>query len=164
MGGGGGGGGDKDAGEAVMMTEYHACEPNPQAAIDYVANFGYPDQGDMDCFADPVNACPGGCCRYANWFVCDTDDEQPHMPCVCNANTNTIEVDPAMSGNVTLGENITATVETDTTDPPLTMETLEEEFPEVLVILQAQSEAPPPLSAEAEEAEDRVSNDMCPHG
>lgn len=66
-GGGGGGGGGGDG-----LLEVHYCEPNPQRAIDYVNIVGYPEQGDMDCFADPVNACGGGCCRFGTYFICDT--------------------------------------------------------------------------------------------
>eukprot|EP00934_Nitzschia_sp_Nitz4_P005835 Nitzschia sp. Nitz4//scaffold148_size54725//42454//44073//NITZ4_006666-RA/size54725-processed-gene-0.17-mRNA-1//1//CDS//3329536772//5825//frame0 len=35
------------------------------------------------------NSCSGGCCRIYDWMVCDTNNYQPSMACVCNANTNT---------------------------------------------------------------------------
>ena len=63
--------------EGSVLVVAHPCEADPQRAIDYVTSFGAADQGDADCLADPVNGCPGGCCRYSVYFVCDTENVDP---------------------------------------------------------------------------------------
>lgn len=108
--------------------------------------------GDMDCYLDPENACNGGCCRFAQWFICDEDDSAPSMPCVCNQNTAEVVVfvpDPVESGNVT--ESINMTVADAPTVTPLTQEMLEEEFPDIAALLSAQEAAPPPPGSMADE-------------
>ncbi|CAB9519959.1 expressed unknown protein [Seminavis robusta] len=91
-GGGGGGGGNGDGnGGGNGILEVHGCEPDPQVARDYVDIQGHADKGDMDCYADPVNACGGGCCRFDKYFICDSDTF-PHLACVCNGNTAPLPV------------------------------------------------------------------------
>jgi predicted Zn-dependent protease len=65
--------GDEDE-EASGLVEDHSCTTDPQDAIDFVNQYGFPDQGDGDCLADPVGGCPDGCCRYGTYFVCDTEN------------------------------------------------------------------------------------------
>jgi hypothetical protein len=36
---------------------------------------------------DPVNGCPGGCCRFDKYFICDDGEVSPMLPCVCNSLT-----------------------------------------------------------------------------
>lgn len=145
---------DEDREEAVpvaLVEETHPCS-EAQTAIDYVGQWGHPDQGDMDCYLDPENACNGGCCRFAQWFICDEDDSAPSMPCVCNQNTAEVVVfvpDPVESGNVT--ESINMTVADAPTVTPLTQEMLEEEFPDIAALLSAQEAAPPPPGSMADE-------------
>ena len=152
----------------VLVAENHACEPDPQAAIDYVLQFGHPEQGDMDCFADPVNACPDGCCRFANWFICDTDDISPHMPCVCNdltadpASMLVEPVDPTapLAPSNATESNTTQTVAAPPSEAPLTLETMEEDFPEILSLLSAQEElAAEEAGVELEDNEDAKQKD-----
>ena len=75
------------------------------------------------------------------------------MPCVCNDWTNplvAIDTVPADSaGNITSTGNATV-VETTATDPPLTMEYLEEEYPEIFDNLANQAEAPVEVSRAGE--------------
>lgn len=67
---GGGNGGDNGQGDALV--EVHTCEPDPDKAREWVDAVGYPEQGNMECYDDPVNACGGGCCRYGTYFICDS--------------------------------------------------------------------------------------------
>lgn len=140
---GAGGADDREEGGPVLLVEEtHPCSP-AAVAIDYVGKWGHPDQGDMDCYLDPENACNGGCCRFAQWFICDEDDVAPSMPCVCNQNTaEVVAVDPVETGNVTESANMTVTDAPTVT--PLTQEMLEEEFPDIAALLSAQEAAPPP--------------------
>lgn len=82
--------GDEFAG--VAIAERHGCVtdwetekanmPNPE-----ITEYG--NDGSLDCYADPVNGCGGGCCRTSRvYFVCDSDGMTlPSLPCICNSLT-----------------------------------------------------------------------------
>lgn len=75
-----------------LINERHSCVtdfetqkarmPNPE-----VTEYG--NDGSLECYADPVNGCNGGCCRTSMvYFICDSDGMTlPSLPCICNANT-----------------------------------------------------------------------------
>ncbi|CAB9526828.1 expressed unknown protein [Seminavis robusta] len=80
-GGSGGGGGSNE------LIELEVCETDPEAAIEEIRNNGFASLGDQNCYLDPIGACPGGCCRIGLYFACDITNFLPHLPCVCNENT-----------------------------------------------------------------------------
>lgn len=140
----------KDEGNAddrSGLQEAHACEPDSTIAIDYVTSFGMPEAGDQGCLEDPVNGCPGGCCRFSVYFICDTDNTDPFAPCVCNDLTaDPIAIDAEQSSssvNTTANDFLSAENSTE-----LTAEILANEFPNILAAIEAQEGA-----IEAEEAE-----------
>jgi hypothetical protein len=114
--GGGGPGGDDggDGGDTTFtgLTEWHSCEANPAKAIEYVDYMGHKDKGSLECYADPINGCSGGCCRFGAYFICDTDNFAPHLACVCNENTQ-----PAPGGGSSVSTPLPAPVGTVTTAP-----------------------------------------------
>jgi len=73
--------------ETVTMVE--------KRSIAFISTLGDKAKGSAECLADPVNGCPGGCCRVASaFFVCDaTGGDAPILPCVCNSLT----VDPTLT-------------------------------------------------------------------
>ena len=151
-GGDGGGGGEDRTG----LQEAHACEPNGQNAIDYVNSFGMPEQGDEGCLADPVGGCPGGCCRFSIYFICDTDNTDPYAPCVCNDLTadpvvvlNPIAPVPVVNGTAAVNGTATSS-DSGPTDPPLTLEQMQDQFPDILAAIEAQSGAIMPEGAEGD--------------
>jgi hypothetical protein len=106
-----GDGGD-DTGDGGSTTtgisEWHGCEANPAKAIEYVDYMGQKDLGSLECYADPINGCSGGCCRFGAYFICDTENFAPHLACVCNENTQPAPgggsvTTPATTPTVTMG-------------------------------------------------------------
>jgi thiol-disulfide isomerase/thioredoxin len=74
------------------VIESVACEPDHAHAVQFVSQFGPLSAGNEDCAAeaDPDScANAGGCCRFGNYFLCDTTNDFPDLPCVCGRNTNT---------------------------------------------------------------------------
>ncbi|CAB9510344.1 beta-induced protein ig-h3 [Seminavis robusta] len=72
-----------------VIVETNGCEPNVARAKDFIAAAGQGELGSTECLADPVNGCPGGCCRIGSaYFICDsTGSESSFLPCVCNSLT-----------------------------------------------------------------------------
>jgi hypothetical protein len=143
------------------IVETHACIADPQEAIDFMNGAGSAAMGDQSCFADPVNGCPGGCCRLGNWFVCDTENSHPSLPCICNSETApVIDVDISGSdsspmGNMTMSGNTTMVSATAPSTAPLTPEEFAALYPEVLSAIEAQESAPlPGVDVDGEEEVD----------
>ena len=170
-GGGGAGQGEEGDGSDVGIVELHGCIEDPQVAIDFIVDVGSSAVGDQSCLEDPVNGCPGGCCRMGNWFVCDLDNSHPSLPCVCNADTATVvELDASgVVGNATMLINATATgnITTATAEAPASAPLTPEEFaslyPDVLDNIALQESAPlpngAPSTATDSPAEDEVGAD-----
>lgn len=76
----------------VAIAERHGCVTDwetEKANMPDPAITEYGNDGSLDCYADPVNGCGGGCCRTSRvYFVCDSDGMTlPSLPCICNALT-----------------------------------------------------------------------------
>jgi hypothetical protein len=142
-----GGGADKDAegGDteaASGIVETHPCMADGQAALNWLGSVaGASAASDQSCFADPVNGCEGGCCRLGNWLVCDTENNHPALPCICNGNTAPV-IDVLTPGNATMTGNATTTG--NTTEAPLTPEEFAALYPEVVSAIALQESAPLP--------------------
>jgi hypothetical protein len=74
-GGGGGGGGG-------VLVETRDCLDLSKVNPTILSN----GNTEATCLA---NSCDGGCCRVFSWMVCDTNNQFPHLSCVCNGNTGT---------------------------------------------------------------------------
>jgi len=70
------------------ICETHGCQ-TAGAGTSYVNAFGGElyEANDVACMADPVNGCDGGCCRFGNYWICDTSNFAPPLACVCNSLT-----------------------------------------------------------------------------
>lgn len=87
------------------------------------------------------------------------------MPCVCNENTaDPVVSDPVVSdpvstipvgnetiSNVTVVDALAPTDGSATADEPLTVETLQEDFPDIWTLLEAQEAAPLPIGEDGGE-------------
>jgi len=71
------------------IVERHACVSDWQREKDRMpdpAIVEYAQDGSTECYEDPVNGCPGGCCRTSmTYFLCDSSGDQIRsLPCICN--------------------------------------------------------------------------------
>ena len=90
-----------------LINERHSCVTDfetEKARMPDPAITEYGNDGSLECYADPVNGCAGGCCRTSRvYFVCDSDGTAiPSLPCICNANTKEPATNPPQPDPPTL--------------------------------------------------------------
>ncbi|CAB9516851.1 beta-induced protein ig-h3 [Seminavis robusta] len=99
------------------LDEARNCIQHSEEALKFIASVGHPEMGSMECFNDPVDGCPGGCCRLASaYFICDdSGDAWTRLPCVCNSLTAPWD----LTSSEVVVEDTTITEDTNDVEPTL---------------------------------------------
>ena len=102
------------------IAETSQCEANVAKSLAFIAAAGHADKGSTACFQDPVNGCPGGCCRIASvFFICDADNSSSRLPCVCNDLTNPLLEQTRTPPTVDAGTDTTESTNVATLEDPV---------------------------------------------